>query len=227
MYSTAVANPLFIPSVEITPSVSRPFSIWEMKRKKNIDQLLADRYPKLIDKIREVIERSEFEYAERATEDSFLWEHTYYVSAMAMQLSYDECMDPLLPVVTALFHDCGKFENGNYHEGDVPEEEIAANIAEKLLGDMGFTLKDIDAVVDGLLALYNDQREKSMISKIVHDADFLVKFGYMGFANFFEKSVLRGMAIRHSILKAMSKELTYAHVLKKTCIRHRAKKRRF
>lgn len=226
MYSTAtVERELSLPSIQTDLSVSSSFSIWEVKQRKSIDHLLKERYPTLIDRIRKVIEQSEFEYADRKTEDSFLWEHTYYVASMAMKLSYDECIDPLLPVVTALFHDCGKFENGNYHAGDIPEEAIAATIAEKLLEEIGFHPVDTKTVIESLLSLYNDQREKSRISKIVHDADFLIKFGFMGFANFFERSVLRGMTIRHSILKTMSKELTYAACLEQNMYTASGKKR--
>ncbi|SLM29615.1 putative Phosphohydrolase [Desulfamplus magnetovallimortis] len=185
---------------------------------------MSELYPDLINSIKAMIERSEFEYASRAGSDSFLWEHTVYVSSMAMKIAYEEGVDPLIPVVTALFHDCGKFENGTYHDGDKPEEETAAEIAAVMLKETGFKETDITIVMDSLLSLYNEKRTKNINTRIVHDADFLVKFGYMGFANFFEKSVLRGMAISHSILKAMSKELTYAVCLEQNMFTSSGKK---
>lgn len=175
-----------------------------------VDQLIISKYPHLMDKIKATIEASEVAFSLRSDADSFLWEHTCYVSSMAMTLSIMEKTDPLLPVITALFHDCGKFMGGTYHEDDVPEEENGAVIAEKILHGVGCPPSHIEIVMEALLGLYNDQKEKNRISQIVHDADFLVKFGYMGFANFFEKSVLRGRTMRHSILKSLSKELTYA-----------------
>ncbi|MBF0201082.1 MAG: hypothetical protein HQK66_07175 [Desulfamplus sp.] len=179
-------------------------------KKGDIDRLVAGRFPTLMEDVRKVIERSELEYTGREGDESFLWEHTRFVSSMAMHISRGESLDPLLPVVTSLFHDCGKFENGIYHEGDTPEEETAAKIAQRLLGNAGMDSLSIKLVIEALLALYNDNLEKNMVSKIVHDADFLTKFGYMGFAGFFEKSALRGMAMGSSILKRVSKELTYA-----------------
>ncbi len=181
----------------------------------NIVQLITPRFPHLIEKIQTVIETSEAAYTLTPESDSFLWEHTLYVAAMTMTLAQKERQDPLLPVVAALFHDSGKFMGGTYHEDEIPEEQTGAEIAEKLLQAVGFPPPDIDRVVEGLLGLYNDQKDKNRISKTVHDADFLVKFGYMGFANFFEKSVLRGRTMRHSILKSLSKELTYAASLER------------
>jgi len=181
-----------------------------MPQKKNIYELLDDRFPGLINGVKRVIEDSEFKYCKGSRSESFLWQHTIYVASMAMKISYAELIDPVLPVVTALFHDCGKFENGKYHEGEKPEEEAGAEIASRLLKDVGFPKADVHLVKESLLALYNEDKMDNINTRIVHDSDFLIKFGHMGFANFFEKSVLRGMVIRNSILKAMSKELTYA-----------------
>ena len=181
-----------------------------MDQKRNIYELFHDRYPGLINDIKKVIEDSEFKYCRGSRNESFLWQHTVYVSSMAMKIAYAECIDPVLPVVTALFHDCGKFENGKYHEGEKPEEEAGAEIASRLLQKAGFPGADRHMVRESLLALYNEDKVDNINTRIVHDSDFLIKFGHMGFANFFEKSVLRGMVIRNSILKAMSKELTYA-----------------
>ena len=181
-----------------------------MHRKRNIHELLNPEFPGFIQSVESVIENSEFNYSNGTLNESFLWQHTVYVASMAMTISYAENVDPLIPVVTALFHDCGKFENGKYHDGEKPEEEIGAEIAVRLLKKAGFSQGAIQTVKDGLLALYNEKKSENLNTKIVHDADFLIKFGHMGFANFFEKSVLRGMVVRSSILKSMSKELTYA-----------------
>jgi len=48
----------------------------------------------------------------------------------------------------------------------------------------------------------------------VHDADFLVKFGYLGVANFFIKSALRQKNLYKTLITSLSKELTYAAALK-------------
>ncbi len=181
-----------------------------MPQKENMFALLNERFPGLIDEVKRGIEVSEFKYCRGSRSESFLWQHTVYVASMAMKIAYAEHIDPVIPVVTALFHDCGKFENGKYHEGEKPEEETGAEIASRLLKKARFTEADIRLVRESLLALYNENKVDNINTHIVHDSDFLIKFGHMGFANFFEKSVLRGMVIRNSILKAMSKELTYA-----------------
>ncbi|WDP92295.1 MAG: HD domain-containing protein [Desulfobacter sp.] len=180
---------------------------------KNIRQLLNRRSPGLMRAARKVIETSEFKYCNDSREDSFLWQHTVYVASLAMTLSYREGVDPLFPVITALFHDCGKFENGKFHAGKAPEEEAGAQIACKLLARTGFSREEALQVQESILALHNDKKRGDINTRIVNDADFLIKFGHMGFANFFEKSVLRGMAIRNSILRTLSKELTYAAAL--------------
>jgi len=184
-------------------------------QKRNINELLNADFPGLIQSVESVIENSEFNFSNGTLNESFLWQHTVYVASMAMTLSHAENVDPLLPVVTALFHDCGKFENGDYHPGEKPEEEIGAEIAVNLLKKAGFPRYDIETVKESLLALYNENKSENVNTRIVHDSDFLVKFGHMGFANFFEKSALRGMVVRSSILKSMSKELTYAASLEK------------
>jgi hypothetical protein len=53
----------------------------------------------------------------------------------------------------------------------------------------------------------------SAIAAIVHDADFLAKFGTLGVAQFFIKSTLRGRTLLDAILGPLSKELTYAAAL--------------
>ena len=176
----------------------------------NIHALLRRHCPGLIPAVREVIESSEFQYCGGSREESFLWQHTVYVASMAMGLARRENVDPLLPVITALFHDCGKFENGKFHAGKQPEEVLSAEISQVLMRDAGFPAEDRRRVRESLLALHSHKEKGDINTCIVSDADFLIKSGYMGFANFFEKSVLRGMAIRNSILKVMSKELTYA-----------------
>ncbi|SMC52816.1 uncharacterized protein SAMN02746065_103242 [Desulfocicer vacuolatum DSM 3385] len=191
-------------------SVSKIPTGKQVHRKKNIYELLNKDFPGLLQNLESVIEASEFKYSKGTLNESFLWQHTVYVASMAMTISYAEGVDPLIPVLTALFHDCGKFEDGKYHEGERPEEEIGAEIAKTLLEKAGSPQDLIQIVIESLLALYNENKLENINTKIVHDSDFLIKFGYMGFANFFEKSVLRGMVVQSSILKSMSKELTYA-----------------
>jgi predicted RNA-binding Zn-ribbon protein involved in translation (DUF1610 family) len=116
-------------------------------------------------------------------------------------------------VVAALFHDAGKFVEGKYHDEGTLEEEESARIAERILSHCGMKNTEIRKVLAGLKALYNESVKKNRIAAILHDADFLSKFGAMGVASFFTKSTLRGRTLRSSILGHLSKELTYASCL--------------
>ena len=101
-------------------------------------QVIKSRFPGLIDKVREIIQDSEKAYEGRNSRSaSFLWEHTIHVASIADRLAQSENLDPLIPVVAALFHDAGKFSGGQYHsEGTVEEfrPELGADAADDLPG---------------------------------------------------------------------------------------------
>jgi len=71
----------------------------------------------------------------------------------------------------------------------------------------------IRQVLSGLKGLYNEKAGKNAVAAILHDADFLSKFGALGVAGFFIKSALRGRTLRSAVLGYLSKELTYAACL--------------
>jgi HD superfamily phosphodiesterase len=171
------------------------------------------RFPGLIDKLREVIQESENKHEGAGRSESFLWEHTLHAASIAYQLARAENLDPLIPVVAALFHDAGKFAGGKYHSDDTIEEEESARIAADLLRQSGMRKSDIRRVLAGLRALYNEKARKNAIAAILHDADFLSKFGALGVAGFFIKSALRRRTLRSTVLGYLSKELTYASCL--------------
>jgi len=72
---------------------------------------------------------------------------------------------------------------------------------------------EVKRVLSGLRALYNERAGKNAVAQIVHDADFLSKFGSLGVAVFFTRSALRGRTLGSAVLGHLSKELTYAAVL--------------
>ena len=176
---------------------------------------VSDLYPGLIEKARDIIETSEREYeGERAGDaGGFLWEHTVHVASLSHELALAEGLDPVLPDVAALFHDAGKFSGGEYHKGDRPEEESAAALAVLALEGEGARASDIAKVRNALRALYDEKARRNVIASVVHDADFLSKFGYLGVAGFFLKSALRGKNLVSAIMSSLSKELTYAACL--------------
>jgi HD superfamily phosphodiesterase/predicted RNA-binding Zn-ribbon protein involved in translation (DUF1610 family) len=176
--------------------------------------LVESRFPGLIDKVREIIEESESKHeGHESSSESFLWEHTMHATLIAYQLAQSEGLDPLIPVVAALFHDAGKFAGGRYHSDETAEEEESAKIAKNLLHQHGMKSKEIRQVLSGLKALYNERAKRNRVAAIIHDADFLSKFGALGVAGFFIKSALRRRTLRSTVLGYLSKELTYASCL--------------
>jgi HD superfamily phosphodiesterase len=176
---------------------------------------ISDLYPGLIEKVKETIEASEREYEGKRAGDGggFLWEHTVLVASLAHDLAVSEGLDPVLPAVAALFHDAGKFSGGEYHKGDRPEEEGAAALAASALAEKGARASDIVKVRNALRALYDEKARWNAVADVVHDADFLSKFGYLGVAGFFLKSALRGKNLLAAVMSSLSKELTYAEAL--------------
>ena len=176
--------------------------------------VVESRFPGLIERIREVIRESEHQHEGRAgCSESFLWEHTTHVASIAYRLAQAENLDPLIPVVAAFFHDAGKFAGGEYHRQGTVEENESARIAGRLLRQFGMKTADIHRVIAGLKALYREKPRKNAVAAILHDADFLSKFGALGVASFFIKSAIRGRTIKSAVLGHLSKELTYAACL--------------
>jgi hypothetical protein len=73
--------------------------------------------------------------------------------------------------------------------------------------------QDLERVLAGLAALYNDRARGNAVAALIHDADFLAKFGALGVAGFFLKSALRGRGLSSAVTRYLSKELTYAACL--------------
>jgi uncharacterized protein len=175
--------------------------------------LIESRFPGLMARVHQVFKDTENAYEGGDNPESFLWEHTMHVASIANRLAQAEGLDPLIPVVAALFHDAGKFAEGQYHSDGTIEEEESARMAEPLLRQFGMKAADIRKVLSGAKALYNGKRRKNRVAAILHDADFLSKFGAMGVASFFAKATLRGRTLRSAVIGYLSKELTYAACL--------------
>ncbi len=190
-----------------------------MRAINDLENLISPQYPKLLDRIRQLIEDSERAFSKNKDSkgedaDSFLWEHTIHVAAIARKIALAEEVNTTDAVIAALFHDSGKFLEGHYHADDSPEEEKAARLAEEVLIKEGMNKEKINTITAALTALYNDKQPAGKITDVVHDADFLAKFGYLGVANFFVKSALRGQTLYNTLISSLSKELTYAATLK-------------
>ncbi len=175
---------------------------------------LTARWPGLAERIGRIIEESEKKFSGSKDERAgFLWEHTVLVASLAFRLAKMEKEPKELAAVVALFHDAGKFVGGRYHRSERSEEEEAARLARSILTEAGLGMADIGHVVRALQSLYAEGKRRNRLADIIHDADFLSKFGLVGVANFFVKSTLRGRNMESAIMNYLSKELTYASVL--------------
>lgn len=177
-----------------------------------VRKLLESRYPGLHARIEQMLVASEARFNEQAQQSpsEFLLEHTRHTAAIAHTLALREGVDPFLAVLVALFHDAGKFHDGEYHKDDVPEEEHAARLAEALLTEYSVERADVEAVMAALRALYDDRLAIAPASRIVQDADRLDKLGALGVAAFFTKATLRGRGLIDALAHTLSRELTYA-----------------
>lgn len=170
--------------------------------------------PGLVERVQKAVEESETRFSgKKDGRAGFLWEHTVLVASLAYRLARSEKEDPALAALVALFHDAGKFSGGRYHAGEKPEEEAAAKLARTVLEESGLKMTSVGHVVRALRSLYLSGARRNRLADIVHDADFLSKFGYLGVANFFVKSTLRGRNLEAAVMDFLGKELTYAAVL--------------
>jgi uncharacterized protein len=170
--------------------------------------------PGLVERVRKAVEESERKFSgKKDGRNGFLWEHTVLVASMAFRLACVEKENPDLAALVALFHDAGKFAGGRYHGGKKPEEEEAAKLARSALEESGLPMTAVGHVVRALRSLYLSGARRNRLADIVHDADFLSKFGYLGVANFFVKSTLRGRNLESAVMEFLGRELTYAAVL--------------
>jgi HD superfamily phosphodiesterase len=177
-----------------------------------VRDLLEARFPGLYGRIEKALVEAEARYNQQAGQapSEFLLDHARRTAAIAHRISGMEGADPFLPSLVALYHDSGKFHDGGYHQDDIPEEEHAAVLAEAMLAEFGVERRDIEAVLAGLRALYDDRLPCVGPSRIVQDADRLDKLGALGVGSFFTKATLRGRGVVEALAHTLSRELTYA-----------------
>ena len=177
-----------------------------------VRNVLEPRFPGLYTRIEQVLIESEARYNARCGQahSGFLLEHTRRTAAIACKIAAMEGVDPFLPTLVALYHDAGKFHDGAYHQDQLPEEEHAARLAQKMLADFGMQGSVIESVTQALRALYDERLACLGPARIVQDADRLDKLGALGVGAFFTKAALRGRGLVDALVHALSRELTYA-----------------
>jgi len=177
-----------------------------------VRKLLEARIPGLHARIERTLVEAEARYNRRTDQAAsrFLLEHTQRTAAIALKIATMEEVDVLLPVLVALYHDAGKFHEGEYHQDQVPEEEHAAVLAARMLAECGAQRAEVEAVCTALRALYDDRLASLEACRIVQDADRLDKLGALGVGAFFTKATLRGRGLVDALVHTLSRELSYA-----------------
>jgi putative nucleotidyltransferase with HDIG domain len=177
-----------------------------------VRKLLEPRFAGLHARIEQALVDAEARYNRQAGQapSTFLLEHTQHTAALAYQLSLREGVDPLVPVLVALFHDAGKFHDGEYHKDGVPEEEHAARLAATMLATQAAGAAVVETVTQSLRALYDERLPCAGACRIVQDADRLDKLGALGVGAFFTKATLRGRGLVDALVHTLGREWTYA-----------------
>lgn len=148
-----------------------------------------------------------------------LWSHSIRVAAIAEKIGRQEGVDPTLCRLAGLFHDAGKFVNGAYHVGQTKEEDGSVRILYELAKGRDIRPEIVEQVATAILQLYSDgpkrsngseATEKTLLARILFDADNLDKLGLSGVANFWIKAGLRGRGLNRALLYRIGVELTYA-----------------
>jgi len=178
----------------------------------DVRNMLEARFPGLHARIEKMLVEAEAAYNRRTQQQpsEFLLEHTRRVAAIAHKISAMEEVDPFLPVLVALYHDAGKFCEGEYHKDETPEEEHAAVLAGEMLTEFGVGRSDIEIVQEALRSMYCDEFPSVGSGRIVQDADQLDKLGTLGVSAFFTKAALRRRGLIDALAQTGSRELTYA-----------------
>jgi putative nucleotidyltransferase with HDIG domain len=178
----------------------------------DVQHMVETRFPGLYACIERTLVEAEARYNHQTSQapSEFLLEHTRRTAAIAHEIARMEGADAFLPALVALYHDAGKFHEGEYHKDDIPEEEHAAVLAAKMLAEFGVERGDIEAVLEALRALYDDRLPCVGACRIVQDADRLEKLGALGVGAFFTKATLRGRGLVDALVSTLSRELTYA-----------------
>ncbi len=156
------------------------------------------------------IREEEASYHNAMNAPDTLMGHLDRTAAYAVRLASKENVEALKAELAGLFHDAGKFHGGKYHEGDKPEEEYSVDVLRELTADSGLSADVMEDASDAIRRLYRDDSKQTPLSMVLFDADNLDKIGFLGIANYFIKSGLRGRSISPDMIADLTIELTYA-----------------
>lgn len=156
------------------------------------------------------IRKEEASYGGSALAPDTLTGHLERVASFCVRLASAEGVDPLRAELAGLFHDAGKFHDGQYHKGDTPEEEHSVEILRWMGEKHDLGPEILEEVSHAIRQLYLDDPKPTPLGRVLFDADNIDKMGLLGIANYFIKSGLRGEGVTLEMLMDLTVELTYA-----------------
>lgn len=162
------------------------------------------------DSLRDHVRREEgaADQGDRAADS--LWDHLSRTAVIAERLGRVEGLDPATCRLAALFHDAGKFHQGQRHGDSRPEEERSVEVFVQSARTHDIPERQVAEISEAILQLYRCDPEPTPLAKVLFDADNLEKLGFLGVANFFVKRGLRGRGISPEFMAQFTVELTYA-----------------
>ena len=162
------------------------------------------------DSLRDHVRREEgaADQGDRAADS--LWDHLSRTAVIAERLGRVEGLDPATCRLAALFHDAGKFHQGQRHGDSRPEEERSVEVFVQSAQTHDIPERQVAEISEAILQLYRCDPEPTPLAKVLFDADNLEKLGFLGVANFFVKRGLRGRGISPEFMAQFTVELTYA-----------------
>ncbi len=170
----------------------------------------ADVMSAIVDSLREHVQREESAADQGDRVADSLWDHLGRTAEIAEQLGRSEGLDPFTCRLAALFHDAGKFHQGQRHGDSVPEEQHSVEVFVQFAQTHGIPESQVAEISEAILQLYRCDPELTLLAKVLFDADNLEKLGFLGVANFFVKRGLRGGGMSPEFMAQFTVELTYA-----------------
>lgn len=156
------------------------------------------------------IRKEEAAYGKSRCPPDTLMGHLERVARHARRLALQEGLDPDLAEIAALFHDAGKFREGQYHADDKPEEDVSIDVLRDIGVRNGLGPDHIEQAAYAISQLYRDQTDPTLLTQVLFDADNLDKLGLSGIAQYFIKSGLRGKGLSADMIIRLTIELAYA-----------------
>ena len=156
--------------------------------------------------LRTLINKEEHKYVARSFDQvDSLWSHCIRVAKIAEKIGMAEGVDRTACGLAGLFHDAGKFANGEYHRSGIMEEEHSVQIFREIAQDKSLDNLLADSVAEAILQVYQSVANPSHLARILYDADNLDKLGLPGIGNFFTKkqACVVEESIRHYCIKSV------------------------